>query len=158
MAVLVVFCELFWNASCINFIKPKSVLDDWMSTTMTDMQIMCHFIDSHPSIIQHHGMDSFSVFLCRGCEWASWSFYISGTHATISEHSYPFTRLLCDKAVSILCWKSVIDFCPWYNFSLQKSYHCMLLFFGAYEKQSGHIRSATIIQLAGQGRKYFTIM
>jgi hypothetical protein len=34
----------------------------------------------------------------------------------------------------------------------------MLLFFGAYGKQSGHVNSTTMtVQLASQGRKYFKI-
>jgi hypothetical protein len=35
IVVLVLFCELFWNSSCANFVKSKSVLDDSMSRTMT---------------------------------------------------------------------------------------------------------------------------
>jgi hypothetical protein len=41
--------------------KSMSVLDDSLSKTMSEAQMMCHFVDSHPVIIQNH-------FLCSGCE------------------------------------------------------------------------------------------
>jgi hypothetical protein len=37
--VLVFSCELFLYPSCTNFVKPKSVLDDFMSRTMTDVPL-----------------------------------------------------------------------------------------------------------------------
>jgi hypothetical protein len=36
MVALVLSCELLWNPSCTNFMKPKSILKDSMNTTMTD--------------------------------------------------------------------------------------------------------------------------
>jgi hypothetical protein len=51
-----------------------------------------------------------------------------------------------------------MDFCPWYNFSPQKSDHCTLFFFGAYGKVTGHVDTATTTQLTVQGRNCFTMM
>jgi hypothetical protein len=36
IVVLVLSCESFWNSSCANFVKSKSVLDDSMTRTVTD--------------------------------------------------------------------------------------------------------------------------
>ena len=62
--VLVLFCELFWNPSCRDFMKTKSVVVLMISCarTMTDVQMFCHFVSSQLSVIQHHGVDSFNVF------------------------------------------------------------------------------------------------
>ena len=91
--VLVLFCELFWNPSCRNFMKAKSVVDDFTYRTMTDVQMLCHF-NSRPSVIQNHGVDSFNVFFCWRRGWASRSFIISDTCATISEHGGPIIHTL----------------------------------------------------------------
>jgi hypothetical protein len=47
---LVIPCELFWNPSCTNFMKEKSVVDDSMSKTMTNAQMMHNFINTNPSV------------------------------------------------------------------------------------------------------------
>jgi hypothetical protein len=104
-------CGLFWNPSCTNFLKHKSVLDDSMSGTVTDTQKMHHFIDSHLSIIQNHGTDLFSVFLLSGCGRTSWPFIIGeicGPFLNMVIHSY---MLSCCKALfpyyaEILRWIS----------------------------------------------------
>jgi hypothetical protein len=59
--VLVLSCELFWSSSCKNFMIPKLVLDDPISRTMTVVQMMCHFVYSHPSII-HNMARTRSIF------------------------------------------------------------------------------------------------
>lgn len=122
--------------------------------------LLHHFISSCPFIIQNQGMDSFSVSFHSECGHMSWSFFNSDTCVALSEHDYPFTHFpLQWSTISLLCWKSVINFCHWYIFSPQKWYHCTLLFFGAYGKWSGHDNSAMItLQLACQGWKYFKIM
>ena len=80
---LVLFCELFWNPSCRIFMKAQSAVDDFMCTTMTEVQMLCHFVMSRPSVIQNHGADSFNVFFCYGCGWASRSFFISDTDSGV---------------------------------------------------------------------------
>jgi hypothetical protein len=39
-------CELFWNPSCTNFMKAKFIVDDFLGRTMTNLQAICHFINS----------------------------------------------------------------------------------------------------------------
>jgi hypothetical protein len=102
-------CKLFWNPFCSNLLNQTwSLMNPWGEPRL--MHRGCgHFIDSHVSIILNHATDWFDVFLCSGCGWASWSFFISDTCATVFEHLY---TLRCGKAVSILCWKSAMDFQP----------------------------------------------
>jgi hypothetical protein len=38
MVIPVLFCELFWNPLCTNFVEVKSVLDNFISRTVTDLQ------------------------------------------------------------------------------------------------------------------------
>jgi len=42
-------CELFWDPSCTNFMKAKSIVDDFIGRTMTNFQMICHFINSQSS-------------------------------------------------------------------------------------------------------------
>jgi len=39
-------CELFWYPPCTNFTKAKSIVDDFISRTVTNLQPICHFINS----------------------------------------------------------------------------------------------------------------
>jgi len=43
-------CELFWDPSCTNFMKAKSIVDDFIGRTMTNLQTICHFINSQSSV------------------------------------------------------------------------------------------------------------
>jgi hypothetical protein len=76
--------------------KPKSVMDDSVSSTMTDAHMLCHFIDSHLLINENHGMDS-SVLLCSGCRQVSWSFFFIDTYATGFNIVINLYTLLCGK-------------------------------------------------------------
>jgi hypothetical protein len=49
--------------------------------------------------------------------------------------------------VPIGSWNSATDFCPWYTFSPQKSYQCMVLLFSTNAKWGGHVNSAVTVQL-----------
>ena len=89
MVVLVLSCELFWNPSCRNFMRANSVVVDLICRTMTDVQMLCHFVNSRPSVIQNRGADSFNVSFCCGCGWVSGSFIKSETCATVFEHGNP---------------------------------------------------------------------
>ena len=42
-------CEFFWDPSCTNFMQAKSILDDFIGRTMTNLQTICHFINSQSS-------------------------------------------------------------------------------------------------------------
>jgi hypothetical protein len=92
MVASVCFCDLFWNPSCTNLIKVKSPVNCVMGRTMTNVQIMGHFINQHLSIIQNHGKDLFNVFISTGCAQVSRSFIISDTSVTILKHGKPFTH------------------------------------------------------------------
>jgi hypothetical protein len=92
--------------------KPKLIFNDSMNRSTTDMQMMHHFIDSHPWLIQNIGKVSFIVVLCSGCGWASWSFFISDTCATILVIHLHILR--CSKALlpyyaESLQWTSAPD-------------------------------------------------
>jgi hypothetical protein len=63
MIAFVLSYELFWNPSCKTFMKPKSVLNDSMSRTVPDEQMMHGFIACHPWNIQ----DSLSA--CLPLQW-----------------------------------------------------------------------------------------
>jgi hypothetical protein len=52
MVLPVLFYELFWNGFCTNFMEVKSVMDDFIDRTLTDLQLFCHFINSHPSVVE----------------------------------------------------------------------------------------------------------
>ena len=51
MVVIVLFCELFWNSSCRNFMNAKSVVDDFMCRTMTDVHMLCYFVNGRPLVM-----------------------------------------------------------------------------------------------------------
>jgi hypothetical protein len=61
---------------------------------------------SHPSISQNRGTDSFKVFFCSGCGWASWTFSLSDMCATVFEHHYSFH---CGRALFQYCAKRWIS-------------------------------------------------
>ena len=48
--LLMQHCELFWDPSCINFMKAKSIVDDFIGRTMINLQTICHFINSQSSV------------------------------------------------------------------------------------------------------------
>jgi hypothetical protein len=101
-----------------------------------------------------------NLCIIRGCGQAPWSSFVIDTHATSFEHGYPSVHTLLQwNSVSILCWKSAMDFCFWYTFSPQKSHRCMLLFFGAYGKRGSHVNSTvTTVPLACKVWAYFMNM
>jgi hypothetical protein len=43
----VLFYKLFWNPPCTNFMEAKSVVDDFIGRTITNLQLVCHVINSH---------------------------------------------------------------------------------------------------------------
>jgi len=59
--------ELFWYPSCTDFIKAKSIVDDFIGRTMTNLQTTCHFINSPSSnrIMSHSGSMLSSVVAVR---------------------------------------------------------------------------------------------
>jgi hypothetical protein len=49
--LFVQFCELFWDPSCTGFMEGKPVVGNFIGRTKTNLQLMCHFINSHLSIL-----------------------------------------------------------------------------------------------------------
>ena len=48
-ALLMHLWALFWDPSCIDFMKPKFVEHHFVGRTMANLQNMCHFINNHSS-------------------------------------------------------------------------------------------------------------
>jgi hypothetical protein len=66
------------------------LVDNSVTKTMTDVQMMRQFTNSHPSVTQYHGMDSFSVLLCSECGRGFDHF----SSASVFEHGYPLVHTL----------------------------------------------------------------
>jgi len=71
--LFVKFCELLWVSLYTGFMESKPVLDNFMGCTMTKLQLMCHFINSHPSVLQYQVTVSFRVVVSNGRGCASGS-------------------------------------------------------------------------------------
>jgi len=70
---------------------------------MKNLQLMCHFISSHSSVLQDHVMDSFCVCLSNGRGWTSSSFLMLNACAAIPEPLDPFVdNLFQHDAVPVL--------------------------------------------------------
>jgi hypothetical protein len=63
MSIPLLVHELFWNTFCTNFVEVKSVLNDFISRTMTTLHLVCQFAHSHCRLIQKECADLFSVLL-----------------------------------------------------------------------------------------------
>jgi hypothetical protein len=54
-----------FGTNCTNFMEVNSVVDDFTQRTMTNLQQVCHFIDSHLSFVKNQHPDLFDVhFSC----------------------------------------------------------------------------------------------
>jgi hypothetical protein len=51
--VPVPFLGLFWNPPCTNFTEMTFVVDNVVGRSMTDPQLVCHFIDCHPPVVEN---------------------------------------------------------------------------------------------------------
>jgi hypothetical protein len=49
----VLFRELFWSLPCASFTEMKPPEDDFIGRTVTNLQLFCHFIDSHPPVVEN---------------------------------------------------------------------------------------------------------
>jgi len=66
MVMPILFHELFWNPSCTDFMEVKFVLDDFIHRNMTNLQLVCHFTDSHPATVENQNMDlTIVLFRCQ---------------------------------------------------------------------------------------------
>ena len=57
------------ESSVHKLIKGMSLVNDFISRTITNVQMTDHFVSSHWLIIQNYGMVSFVVFHQWGCGW-----------------------------------------------------------------------------------------
>ena len=72
------------------FMEGEPVVDNFIGCTMTNLQLMCHFINSHPSVLQDHVTDSFRVYIGNARRWVSGSFLMLNACATILDPLDPF--------------------------------------------------------------------
>jgi hypothetical protein len=91
MPLFVQFCEFFWDPSHTDFMEGMPVVDTFIGWTTTNLQLMCHFINGHLSVMQDHAIDSFHVCISNGCGLESSSFPMLNACATIIEPPDPFT-------------------------------------------------------------------
>ena len=117
-------CAILWvslETSCTDFMEGIPVVDTFIGWTTTNLQLMCHFKNSHLSVLQDHAIDLFHVCISNGCGLVSSSFPMLNTCATIFEPLDPFTdNPLQQDTVPILHWHHSMHFCSWYTFSQQK--------------------------------------
>jgi hypothetical protein len=119
--LFVQFCELFWDPTCTDFMEGMPVVDTLIGWTIINLQLVCHFTNSNPSVLQDHAIDSFHVCNSNGCGLASSSFPMIKPCATIFETLDPFTdNPLRHDTVPILHWHNSIHFGTWYTFRPQK--------------------------------------
>jgi hypothetical protein len=52
-------------------------MDDFIDRTLTDLQLFCHFINSHPSVVESQWTYLFIVPFSHHCRWVPWLFFIS---------------------------------------------------------------------------------
>jgi hypothetical protein len=53
MVMPMLFHELFWNPSCTKFTEVKSVVGDFIGRILTNLQLVCHVINSHHCIVRN---------------------------------------------------------------------------------------------------------
>jgi hypothetical protein len=158
---------LFWDPSCTNFMKLKSVLDHSMSRNMTE-QTMSHAPNTRPCVFRTMDclpLQSWSFFIRENFDTRpsvfrtmdclllqSWSFFIRENFDT---RSSVFRTMDC---LPLQSWSFFIrENCGnvpvggYYPYALpclkhcfcvgspQNSHHCALLFIGELEKPSGRI-------------------
>ena len=76
-------CELFWDPSCTDVLKPKFVVHHFVGLTMANLQNMCHFINSHSSVKQNHVTCTLNVVIRDGFRRSSGSFVMRNIFAVI---------------------------------------------------------------------------
>jgi len=97
------FYELHWVSSYTDFIDGKSVLDNFIGCTMANLQLMCHFINSHPSVLRDHVTDSFLVVISNGRGCASDSVRILTFRRTFLNLSIHSQTVRCVTTLSPHC-------------------------------------------------------
>ena len=93
------------DRSCTAFMKAKPVMDNFICRTMTTLQVVRHFIDSHSSVSLNHGINLFNTNgISRGRGWAFWSSLVQ-LFLNFSILSY---ILHCGKTLSTYWFESLL--------------------------------------------------
>jgi hypothetical protein len=58
---------LFLNPPCTDFTEVTSMADDSLGRTMSVQHLVCHFVDSHPTVIENLWMDLLSIPFISQC-------------------------------------------------------------------------------------------
>lgn len=88
--------------SCTNLMELKSVVDDFIGRTVTNMQLGCHFINRHPSVVKNQRVDLFSVPSSRRCGLVPWSLFV-----TLVQHVNSLIHFSLRKTISQYCADSL---------------------------------------------------
>jgi hypothetical protein len=91
--------------------KSPAFSDNFMHGPMTDLQAMCHFMNSHPSVIQNYST------LSGVCVWSPLPLCI--TYLCYSSWTCQSSHIL-SHGCSHTVLKPLMDFGPWYNVSPKK--------------------------------------
>jgi hypothetical protein len=68
-------------------------VDDFTVTTAVNiLQVVCHFIDSHASVVENYGANLFNVSFSHRCKRALYSFFVSDTSLAAFEHASPLVH------------------------------------------------------------------
>jgi hypothetical protein len=97
------FCELLWDRSCTDFMEGMPVVGTFIGWTTTNLQLMCHFINSHLYVLQDHAIDSFHVCLSNGCGMASGSFPMINVVRPFLNVSIHSQTIRCDMTLFPYC-------------------------------------------------------
>lgn len=62
-------------------------MNNFIGRNMINLQFVCHFFNSHPSVVKNYHAPLSSVPLSSWCSWEPWSFFIWDTCSTILEHT-----------------------------------------------------------------------
>jgi len=129
--------SLLWDPLCTDFMEGKPVVDNFIDWTMTNLQLMCHFINSHPSVLQH--ITDSRVCNSNGRGWASGSFLMLNACATSLEPLDQFAQSSATRHRSHTALTSPYAFRLLVHLQPIKIDYRALLFLGANEKRSVHV-------------------
>jgi hypothetical protein len=84
---------------------------------MTNLQIVCSFINLHPPAVENYRTDMFNVPFSHRCDRTIWLFCVSDTGPVISQRFNPPEHcLVWQNAVAIFCKWSVTNFNTYHTF------------------------------------------
>jgi hypothetical protein len=103
MIMPVLLNHMFQNLSSTNYMEVQSVMGDFIGRIVTNLQLVCHFIDSCHSLVENQHVDLVNVPFSHQCGQMPRSFIIA-TYLPTSEHvNPPVHALLQQNTVTTLC-------------------------------------------------------